>query len=565
MDISFIAPVKNSSGTPFGLPISSGTRQDGFREQINRALRDGDRKNEYPIERNYGEREKPFAAEQQRRTAAADAPKNNDRLEHEHEDDKISEAQTTGSTEEKRETVSLESSPTGDDSGITVELKDAGVSAAENAQISAPLSEGASEADNVYMPARLSEETSETESVYTYVPLPADTADSSSGSQLFQTESANDDSGIPALMNIEAAADNAASEAGSIAANSLSANAAHVAVTDVISQMASGRMPVSQAPETADANIQQNTSLSGSDTSISMKELLEAMADDLELMKAESARPEVREILERELFQNNPAPVKNSGRNAAPSRKEAIRDEIQSAQKIKASTESPEISKQSAVRASAERDAWLLERMAAQTARQREGAAFVNASENTGKTIHAVGTSFQTSSATAKAEAFVPPKPVNVPDQKFVFELAGRIRTLVQGGREVVRIQLQPEHLGRLEIRAENGRNGIIAKIAAESIEAKKLLENNIQSLQQTLESRGLKVDRLHIVVEENVYAALADGGRYGNSGTGTRGAEAVESSRSARAGLKSSADKEDTYDLAAVAEQRGVTFYTVA
>jgi flagellar hook-length control protein FliK len=232
--------------------------------------------------------------------------------------------------------------------------------------------------------------------------------------------------------------------------------------------------------------------------------------------------------------------------------------------KSAANDELSETLARSTVRASLEAEATLLERMAAHAMRPREGAVFVKTSDVDGKTAQVAETSTHVMSGTGKAEASVPTRGVSASNQDFVIELAGRIQAQIRGGREMIRIQLQPEHLGRLEIRAESGRNGIIARIAAESIDAKRLLENNIQNLQQTLEARGLKIDRLHIIVEENsAYAAFADGGRFGHAGAGPRGSEISEFSKVNGTGIES-VNEDDPDDLAAAAEQRGVGFYQI-
>jgi len=289
------------------------------------------------------------------------------------------------------------------------------------------------------------------------------------------------------------------------------------------------------------------------------------MSGELETANMKTAQPEAKEILENGLIQKDQAAPQNSERNSAASlRGDALRNEIKTESKTAANTEAEiEPSRQPASRASSENEVQLMERLSAQTARPRENGAFANVSENAGKTVQFAEASVQAASGAAKAEAAAPPKPVNMQDQEFLIELAGRIQAQIRGGREMIRIQLHPEDLGRLEIRAESGRNGIIARIAAETADVKKLLENNIQSLQQTLEARGLKIDRLHIVIEENAYAAFADAGRYGHAGTGPRNAEISEFSNSARAGIES-LQEEETDDLLAEAEQRGVGFYTV-
>ena len=542
MNIDFIAAVKNSSGTPSVPSILTEIPHGGFREQINRAMRDNGRKNEYPVEKNSDERKKQAADGQQRNSAKTDAPKNNDRPEHEYTEKNSSAASPTDDVEETSETTVAKYAPSGDDSGFLDEFEEAGISETINASMSASMPAEASETENIYSYVPVADNTAAPDDLNdAFASFSSDDVDP----QFFSTDLMNDD---PELAIVENAADNPDTSAVPVAAP--------VAVTEVISQMIADQITASTAAGTTDGNNQQNVSLANPSN--------EGAEADAKNLSVESAGQGGKGVLENELFQNNQSFEQNPGRNTeTASRAEVLREEIQAESKAAANTEPQEASKPSVVRELLEENARLQERMAEQMTRSREGAVFLNASENTGKTVQPAETVQPAVSAAAKPETPVPARPVNVPDQKFVFELAGRIRSLIQGGREMLRIQLQPEHLGRLEIRAESGRNGIIASIAAESIEAKKLLENNIQSLQQTLDSRGLKVDRIHIVVDENMYTAFADDGRYGNAGKGSRNAQADEFSKPAGAGIKS-LYTENVIDLSTEAEQRGVKFYTV-
>lgn len=107
--------------------------------------------------------------------------------------------------------------------------------------------------------------------------------------------------------------------------------------------------------------------------------------------------------------------------------------------------------------------------------------------------------------------------------KSLVLELAERIQVQVREGRGEVRIQLKPESLGRLEIRAENTANGVVARIAAESGSVKSHLETNMQILQQSLQEQGLRVDRIQIVVQDGFDAQTPSGyhAHSGNSGSG--------------------------------------------
>jgi hypothetical protein len=86
---------------------------------------------------------------------------------------------------------------------------------------------------------------------------------------------------------------------------------------------------------------------------------------------------------------------------------------------------------------------------------------------------------------------------------EFVYQLAERIQSQLRAGEGEVRIRLKPENLGNLEIKAEAGADGIVAKIATESSTVKQYLESNLHTLQQSLQEQGLKVNRIDVVFQE--------------------------------------------------------------
>ena len=102
----------------------------------------------------------------------------------------------------------------------------------------------------------------------------------------------------------------------------------------------------------------------------------------------------------------------------------------------------------------------------------------------------------------------------NTQGREFVTQVADRIQIQIRNGGGEIRIQLHPKELGRMDIRAEHGRDGLMARITVESREVKNLLESNLASLRQALEERGLRVDRINIVAQDDAdTAVLADGG----------------------------------------------------
>jgi len=106
-------------------------------------------------------------------------------------------------------------------------------------------------------------------------------------------------------------------------------------------------------------------------------------------------------------------------------------------------------------------------------------------------------------------DAQIAPQPASgVKDLKapaFVFEVAERISAVVTGARGEVTIQLKPDQFGRMNIVAESGASGIVARITTESASLKQYLESNLPVLQQALHDQGLRVERIDVQVQEGL------------------------------------------------------------
>lgn len=113
-----------------------------------------------------------------------------------------------------------------------------------------------------------------------------------------------------------------------------------------------------------------------------------------------------------------------------------------------------------------------------------------------------------------------------IQSRELVFQLADQIRVQLRDGKSEIRIQLKPDILGRIEIKAETTLSGIAARITTESGDVKTYLENNLQLLQQTLNDQGLRVDRIHVIVQDALDSRSSSGygTQFGHAGSGRNG-----------------------------------------
>jgi hypothetical protein len=160
-----------------------------------------------------------------------------------------------------------------------------------------------------------------------------------------------------------------------------------------------------------------------------------------------------------------------------------------------------------------------------------------------------------------------PGHPSAAQPKEFLFQLAEQIQVQVRNGRSEIRIQLKPESLGRLEIRAETTSTGVVARITAESSNVKTYLENNLPFLHQALQNQGLRIDRVHIVVQGGFDFQTSSGfnAQFGHTGSGHNGEGTSESTKIS--GFPASDQPEEiSVDPATwIALNPNISFHTIA
>ncbi|MBN1571467.1 MAG: flagellar hook-length control protein FliK [Acidobacteria bacterium] len=164
------------------------------------------------------------------------------------------------------------------------------------------------------------------------------------------------------------------------------------------------------------------------------------------------------------------------------------------------------------------------------------------------------------------SEAFPPSAPATQ-SRELVFQLADHIRVQLREGKGEIRIQLKPDLLGRIEIKAETTGSGVTARIATESESVKSYLENNLQLLQQTLNDQGLRVDRIHIIVQDALDSRSSSGfgAQLGHSGSGRNSHNPDVSSNVSESGIRAPMDEITLDPQSWLALNPGNRFYTVA
>lgn len=87
---------------------------------------------------------------------------------------------------------------------------------------------------------------------------------------------------------------------------------------------------------------------------------------------------------------------------------------------------------------------------------------------------------------------------------EIVTQLVKKAEAILTGGQTEMRIQLEPENLGKLTLKIAVERGLITAKITAESYEVKQTIESNFNELKDMLQEKGLEIQNLSVSVGNN-------------------------------------------------------------
>ncbi|MGI5921879.1 MAG: flagellar hook-length control protein FliK, partial [Syntrophomonadaceae bacterium] len=114
------------------------------------------------------------------------------------------------------------------------------------------------------------------------------------------------------------------------------------------------------------------------------------------------------------------------------------------------------------------------------------------------------------------AEKAAPAEPAAMPDtQEIIDQIVKKTDLMVKLNSSEMKIHLKPEFLGKMLIKVMVDDGIVTARFITESQNVKQVLEANLNSLRQSLESSGMRVDKTEVSVQ------LYNDGNYSNSGSG--------------------------------------------
>jgi flagellar hook-length control protein FliK len=110
-------------------------------------------------------------------------------------------------------------------------------------------------------------------------------------------------------------------------------------------------------------------------------------------------------------------------------------------------------------------------------------------------------------SAAARSRSNAPahqPRSFQFEQQKVLAQVGRGLAAALKREGGVVTLRLQPQTLGELKIKLELSQGRVEATFRAENDAARQLLESSLDALRSSLEAKGLRVDRLHVLTPDD-------------------------------------------------------------
>lgn len=118
----------------------------------------------------------------------------------------------------------------------------------------------------------------------------------------------------------------------------------------------------------------------------------------------------------------------------------------------------------------------------------------------------------------SQLEDVVNEKMPEIDAKDVIRQVVEEIKLTVKADNTSFEMQLNPEHLGKINLQVA-AKNGVVtAQIATETLEAKEILEAQLSTLKETLEHQGVKVDAVEVSVGARSFDQNLDGQAENNN-----------------------------------------------
>lgn len=94
--------------------------------------------------------------------------------------------------------------------------------------------------------------------------------------------------------------------------------------------------------------------------------------------------------------------------------------------------------------------------------------------------------------------------PSKVNSNNIMTQISSQINKVSLNGLNEIKIQLMPENLGKLSLKISTTDNIVSAKIIAESIQIKEIIESNLNQLRDSLSEKGISISNVEVFVGQD-------------------------------------------------------------
>ncbi len=151
-----------------------------------------------------------------------------------------------------------------------------------------------------------------------------------------------------------------------------------------------------------------------------------------------------------------------------------------------------------------------IENVVSNTATNATSAINATATINLSSDLSNINTSNIMSSQTANTAI---QQPMSEMETSVLNQISAKLTSPQDGASSKVQIILQPENLGKVSVEIANTKDGVTAKLIAESPQIKEILDKSIESLKNSIASQGVNVNNISVKVEETTSSQNANMG----------------------------------------------------
>lgn len=117
------------------------------------------------------------------------------------------------------------------------------------------------------------------------------------------------------------------------------------------------------------------------------------------------------------------------------------------------------------------------------------------------------------------AKAALNQQPSAIDPRNVIDQVLQKVELLIRDGKSEINMQLSPENLGKLSIKVSVEQGTVTAKVYAETLQVKEIIETNLNVLKDALSEKGISVSSLEVQVGQDQEQLLQERSNFQQSG----------------------------------------------